>query len=169
MSTSTGTDRDAAVSPDRSRIILEHDNYELNDFLSVAAGFGSKKYGFVATPNVDGWIRFRESAPFRAAYAQAAYVLLDKEKPLAAIDTFRRALAIAPSFAPALFGLVEAYRHEGEPVQAIAAYRKYLESSPGGAYAPAARAQIRELESKAPPPTPQRPPELPPPTQPPPQ
>jgi len=104
------------------------------------------------------------------AIAGSAYVLLDKEKPLAAIDTFRRALSIAPSFAPALFGLGEAYRHEGEPAQAIAAYKKYLESSPGGAYAPAARAQIRELESKAPPPPPQRPSDLPPPagTQPPP-
>lgn len=97
------------------------------------------------------------------AIAGSAYVLLDKEKPLAAIDTFRRALSIAPSFAPALFGLGEAYRHEGEPAQAIAAYKRYLESSPGGAYAPAARSQIRELESKAPPPPPQRPPDLPPP------
>src|SRR5579871_5305968 len=103
------------------------------------------------------------------AIAGSAYVLLDKEKPLAAIDTFRRALSIAPSFAPALFGLGEAFRHEGEPAQAIAAYKRYLDASPGGAYSSAARAQIRELESKAPAAPPQRPSDLPPPaTQPPP-
>ncbi|HEX3903508.1 MAG TPA: tetratricopeptide repeat protein [Polyangia bacterium] len=98
-----------------------------------------------------------------AAIAGSAYVLLDKQKPLAAIDTFKRALGMAPSFAPALFGLGEAYRLEGEPAPAIAAYKRYLEASPGGSDAPAARRQIRELESQAPAPAPSRPAELPPP------
>jgi predicted Zn finger-like uncharacterized protein len=88
-----------------------------------------------------------------AAVTGSAYVLLDKQKPLAAIDTFKRALAGAPSFSPALFGLGEAYRLEGEPVPAIAAYKRYLEASPGGSDAPAARRQIRELESQAPAPS----------------
>ena len=88
-----------------------------------------------------------------AAVTGSAYVLLDKQKPLAAIDTFKRALAGAPTFSPALFGLGEAYRLEGEPVQAIAAYKRYLEASPGGSDAPAARRQIRELESQAPAPS----------------
>lgn len=57
----------------------------------------------------------------------------------------------------------EAYRHEGQPAEAIAAYKKYLDASPGGAYSSAARAQIRELESKAPAAPPQRPADLPPP------
>jgi predicted Zn finger-like uncharacterized protein len=96
------------------------------------------------------------------AVAGSAYVLLDKEKPLAAIDAFRRALAVAPSFGPALFGLGEAYRHEGQPAQAVAAYKKYLDASPGGPYATAARRQVRELESQAP--APSRPADLPPPT-----
>jgi tetratricopeptide (TPR) repeat protein len=102
------------------------------------------------------------------AVAGSAYVLLDKEKPLAAIDTFRRALGIAPSFSPALFGLGEAYRHEGQPAQAIAAYKKYLDASPGGTYATAARRQIRELESQAPASAPSRPADLPAATEPPP-
>jgi predicted Zn finger-like uncharacterized protein len=104
------------------------------------------------------------------AVAGSAYVLLDKEKPLAAIDTFRRALSIAPSFGPALFGLGEAYRHEGQPAPAIAAYKKYLDALPGGPYATAARRQIRELESQAPASGPARPADLPPPaaTEPPP-
>ncbi len=88
-----------------------------------------------------------------AAVTGSAYVLLDKQKPLAAIDTFKRALAGAPSFAPALFGLAEAYRLEGEPAPAIAAYKRYLEASPSGSDAPAARRQIRELESQAPAPS----------------
>jgi tetratricopeptide repeat protein len=88
-----------------------------------------------------------------AAVTGSAYVLLDRQKPLAAIDTFKRALGAAPSFAPALFGLAEAYRLEGEPAPAIAAYKRYLEASPSGADAPAARRQIRELESQAPAPS----------------
>ena len=88
-----------------------------------------------------------------AAVTGSAYVLLDKQKPLAAIDTFKRALAGAPSFAPALFGLAEAYRLEGEPAPAIASYKRYLEASPSGSDAPAARRQIRELESQAPAPS----------------
>lgn len=105
------------------------------------------------------------------AVAGSAYVLLDKEKPLAAIDTFRRALSIAPSFGPALFGLGEAYRHEGQPAQAIAAYKKYLDALPGGPYSTAARRQIRELESQAPAAAPTRPADVAPPaaTEPPPQ
>jgi len=88
-----------------------------------------------------------------AAVTGSAYVLLDKQKPLAAIDTFKRALSGAPTFGPALFGLAEAYRLEGEPVPAIAAYKRYLEASPNGSDAPAARRQIRELESQAPAPS----------------
>ena len=85
-----------------------------------------------------------------AAVTGSAYVLLDRQKPLAAIDSFKRALAGAPTFAPALFGLAEAYRLEGEPAPAIAAYKRYLEASPSGADAPAARRQIRELENQGP-------------------
>ena len=88
-----------------------------------------------------------------AAVTGSAYVLLDKQKPLAAIDTFKRALSGSPTFGPALFGLAEAYRLEGEPAPAIAAYKRYLEASPSGSDAPAARRQIRELESQAPAPS----------------
>jgi exopolysaccharide biosynthesis WecB/TagA/CpsF family protein len=77
MHTSTGTGRDTVVAPERNRVTFEHDNYDLREFLAVAARFGTQKYGYVATPNVDGLIRVRESSSFREAYAQAAYVLLD--------------------------------------------------------------------------------------------
>jgi exopolysaccharide biosynthesis WecB/TagA/CpsF family protein len=73
----TGSDRGIPIAPRRSPVVFELDDYALPAFLSVAAGFGTQKYGYVATPNVDGLIRVHESASFRAAYAQAAYVLLD--------------------------------------------------------------------------------------------
>jgi predicted Zn finger-like uncharacterized protein len=84
-----------------------------------------------------------------AAMTGTAYVLLDKQKPLAAIDMFKRALSSSPGFPQALFGLGEAYRAQGSPAQAVEAYKRYLESSPGGSDAPAARRQLRELESLA--------------------
>ena len=93
-----------------------------------------------------------------AAVTGSAYVLLDRQKPLAAIDTFKRALANSPGYPQALFGLGEAYRLEGEPAQAVAAYKRYLESSPTGTDAPAARRQIAELESHVAPRAPQPPP-----------
>ncbi|HVR02989.1 MAG TPA: zinc-ribbon domain-containing protein, partial [Polyangia bacterium] len=76
-----------------------------------------------------------------AAMTGSAYVLLDKRHPLAAIGLFKQALSNAPHFAPALFGLGEAYRGEGEAAQAIDAYKRYLEQSPTGTDAPAARRQ----------------------------
>src|SRR5438552_5373571 len=77
MHTSTESGRNSVIAPERNRVTFAHDNFELREFLSVAARFGSQKYGYVATPNVDGLIRLRESSSFREAYAQAAYVLLD--------------------------------------------------------------------------------------------
>jgi exopolysaccharide biosynthesis WecB/TagA/CpsF family protein len=53
------------------------ENCDLPEFLPIAADFGTREYGYVATPNVDGLIRLHESESFRAQYAQATYVLLD--------------------------------------------------------------------------------------------
>jgi exopolysaccharide biosynthesis WecB/TagA/CpsF family protein len=82
MDTDTGSLRSIpvgrALGPAESDSVrFELDDYDLPKFLSVAERFGSQKYGYVATPNVDGLIRVRESASFRAEYARAAYVLLD--------------------------------------------------------------------------------------------
>jgi predicted Zn finger-like uncharacterized protein len=83
------------------------------------------------------------------AVTGAAYLLLDRQKPLAAIDMFQRALSNSPSFPQALFGLGEAHRLAGQPAKAVEAYKKYLETTPTGPDAPAARRQMRELESQA--------------------
>jgi predicted Zn finger-like uncharacterized protein len=83
-----------------------------------------------------------------AAVTASAYLLLDKRKPLAAVGEFKRALNNSPNFPQALFGLGEAYRAAGDTAQAIDAYKKYLAASPGGEDAPAARRQVRDLESQ---------------------
>ena len=64
------------------------------------------------------------------------------------IGEFKRALNNSPNFPQALFGVGEAYRSAGDPAQAIDAYKKYLAAAPGGEDAPAARRQLRELESQ---------------------
>jgi len=61
----------------RSQTVFELDDYDLSSFLSVAQNFGTRQYGYVTTPNVDGLIRVHESPSFRNEYARAAYVLLD--------------------------------------------------------------------------------------------
>lgn len=73
----THAERSSAVAPGRDRVVYELDDYELPSFLEEAAHFGTQRYGYVATPNVDGLIRVYESDSFRAQYADAAYVLLD--------------------------------------------------------------------------------------------
>ena len=83
-----------------------------------------------------------------AAVTSSAYLLLDKQKPLAAVGEFKRALNLAPNFPQALFGLGEAYRASGNAAQAIEAYKRYLAAAPDGSDAPAAHRQIRELESQ---------------------
>jgi len=88
-----------------------------------------------------------------AAMTGSAYLLLDRQRPLAAIGLFKRVLSSAPTFPSALFGLGEAYRSQGDNSHAIEAYKKYLAASPGGQDAPAARRQIRDLGEAAPPPS----------------
>jgi predicted Zn finger-like uncharacterized protein len=84
-----------------------------------------------------------------AALTGSAYVLLDRRHPLAAIGVFKQVLGNAPHYAPALFGLGEAYRSEGDAAQAVEAYKQYLEQSPTGTDAPAARRQIKDLSEAA--------------------
>ncbi|HEX3697138.1 MAG TPA: tetratricopeptide repeat protein [Polyangia bacterium] len=84
-----------------------------------------------------------------AALTGEAYVLLDREKVMSSIATFRRALAARPDFPAATFGLAEAYRAQGENTQAVEIYKRYLAVSPAGPDAPAARGQIKALEGTA--------------------
>jgi exopolysaccharide biosynthesis WecB/TagA/CpsF family protein len=63
--------------PSKAPHTFVFEDCDLSGFLPVAADFGTREYGYVTTPNVDGLIRLHESESFRAQYAQAAYVLLD--------------------------------------------------------------------------------------------
>jgi exopolysaccharide biosynthesis WecB/TagA/CpsF family protein len=56
---------------------LRLDDYDLADFLRIAASFGRRRFGYVVTPNVDHLLRYWEDLSFRELYAQADYVLLD--------------------------------------------------------------------------------------------
>jgi exopolysaccharide biosynthesis WecB/TagA/CpsF family protein len=58
-------------------VVLQLDDFDLPDFLPVAAEFGSDRYGFVVTPNVDHMIRYHEEPEFRECYSAATFVLLD--------------------------------------------------------------------------------------------
>ena len=76
-----------------------------------------------------------------------AYVQLERQRYNKAIDMFRRVLSSQPTYGPALFGIADSYRGRGDNTQALGAYKQYLSISPSGADAPAARRQIKELES----------------------
>jgi exopolysaccharide biosynthesis WecB/TagA/CpsF family protein len=60
-----------------SSVIVRLDDYDVRSFLQVAVAFGTGRYAFVVTPNVDHVIRYCEDASFRELYAAAEYVLLD--------------------------------------------------------------------------------------------
>ena len=57
--------------------IHQLDDFELEGFLPVATRFGSSRFGFVVTPNVDHLIRCHEDADFRSRYGSADFALLD--------------------------------------------------------------------------------------------
>ena len=58
-------------------LVHEVDDFDLESFTGVAAGYGSKGYGFVVTPNVDHLIRYHDDPAFREHYRHADYILMD--------------------------------------------------------------------------------------------
>jgi exopolysaccharide biosynthesis WecB/TagA/CpsF family protein len=62
---------------DLMSLLYTLDDYDLEGFLRLAGDFGSDRFGYVVTPNVDHLIRFHDEPHFRALYADAAYILLD--------------------------------------------------------------------------------------------
>jgi exopolysaccharide biosynthesis WecB/TagA/CpsF family protein len=57
--------------------VLHIDDYDLGEAQAIVAAFGTERYGYVITANVDHAIRYYSDARFRALYSSAAYVLLD--------------------------------------------------------------------------------------------
>lgn len=58
-------------------MILRLDNLDTDGFLAIAEKFGSERFAYVVTPNIDHVIRLHEDEVFRGLYADASYVLLD--------------------------------------------------------------------------------------------
>jgi exopolysaccharide biosynthesis WecB/TagA/CpsF family protein len=57
--------------------VLDIDDCNLEEALKLVATFGSDRFGYVVTPNVDHVIRHYRDRQFRDLYAQASLVLLD--------------------------------------------------------------------------------------------
>ena len=57
--------------------VLDIDDYDLGEARAIVTAFGTERFGYVVTPNVDHVIRYYRDPQFRALYAQAAYVFLD--------------------------------------------------------------------------------------------
>ncbi len=66
-----------ATRTDDMQIVHEFDDLDLAGFMKIAAEFGHDRFGYVVTPNVDHVIRYHDDERFRAAYADASFVLLD--------------------------------------------------------------------------------------------
>lgn len=65
------------IPAESEHIVHQIDDLDLPAFLKVAAGFGTQRYGYVVTPNVDHLIRCHEDPSYHAIYRSATYVLLD--------------------------------------------------------------------------------------------
>jgi len=57
--------------------VLEVDDYDLEGALTLVSAFGTERFGYIVTPNVDHIVRHYEDRAFRELYSQASYVLLD--------------------------------------------------------------------------------------------
>jgi exopolysaccharide biosynthesis WecB/TagA/CpsF family protein len=57
--------------------VLDIDNYNLEEALKLVGLFGTDRFGYVVTPNVDHVIRHYQDSQFRSLYAQASYIFLD--------------------------------------------------------------------------------------------
>jgi exopolysaccharide biosynthesis WecB/TagA/CpsF family protein len=70
--------------------VIDIDNYDLDEALKLVAAFGSDRYGYLVTPNVDHVIRHYEDRQFRALYNQATFVLLDSRFLAHTLGLFKR-------------------------------------------------------------------------------
>jgi exopolysaccharide biosynthesis WecB/TagA/CpsF family protein len=77
--------------------VCEIDDFDLGAFSAAAAAFGSQRYGYVVTPNVDHLLRYYEDLSFRSLYESAAYVLLDSRVVALAMRVLKgRRFAVCP-------------------------------------------------------------------------
>jgi predicted Zn finger-like uncharacterized protein len=91
-------------------------------------------------------LHMRPSGP--DALTGLAFVALDRGQIPAAYELFKRALTAKASFGPALFGMAEIHRARGEKALAVQSYQRYLQVSPNGKEARAARRQVEVLQTR---------------------
>jgi exopolysaccharide biosynthesis WecB/TagA/CpsF family protein len=70
--------------------VLRFDDCDLAESRALAQAFGTQRYGYVVTANVDHVIRYYYHADFRALYAAATYVLLDSRFLVHALRLLKR-------------------------------------------------------------------------------
>jgi hypothetical protein len=104
---------------------------------SAGKSWPAQRFFFYATKNEpkkpEGWVGL-------------GWAYLDVERFPQAVRAFKRATRLAGAPPEALFGLAEAHRFAGEKPEAVAAYEKYLASSPDGADANVARNALKALQ-----------------------
>ncbi len=81
------------------------------------------------------------------AISGLAYCHLDRGNVGAAIANFRRAVQAVGSYGPAIIGLAEAYKLQGQKAQALEWFEKYLSVHPGGRYAHMAERNSEQLRA----------------------
>ncbi|HET9451173.1 MAG TPA: tetratricopeptide repeat protein, partial [Aggregicoccus sp.] len=72
--------------------------------------------------------------------------LLDQGRLVPAERSFQQALRLDPNSGPALMGLAETYRAQGQKASARRYYQQYLEVAPTGPDARAARNALERLK-----------------------
>jgi len=72
-------------------LTLSLDDYDVDEFAALAAGYGQGRFDYIVTPNVDHIIRYCDQPEFRELYANAGWVLLDS-RLMARILNVTRAL-----------------------------------------------------------------------------
>jgi predicted Zn finger-like uncharacterized protein len=80
------------------------------------------------------------------AHSGLGYYYLDTKSAGQAIASFRRCLTLNPNYGPALIGLAETYKFQGQTNQALKYYRRYMETSPNGSQTALAKRNISVLE-----------------------
>jgi exopolysaccharide biosynthesis WecB/TagA/CpsF family protein len=70
--------------------VMNIDDYDLGEARELVAAFGTERYGYVVTPNVDHVIRHYDDAQFRSLYIDAAYILLDSRFLAHIVGLFKR-------------------------------------------------------------------------------
>ncbi len=118
--------------PDRDRhLVLEIDDYDVNEFSMRCLSGLDNDCGYVVTPNADHLIRYVEDKDFQGLYAEARYVLLDSRflAHLVRVTT-GQAFKVCPG-SDLTASLLASLRGSGEPLVLIGATEQQAEKLRG--------------------------------------